>query len=115
MSREFDFVIFGFTGYTGKYVLRNIILSNKIENTSWKVAVAGRDKQKIISDLTQLSHELDDPVDNIGIIVADVSDEDSLDEMCVRTRLVLNCVGPYILYGEPVVKSCIKVIMHLQI
>lgn len=64
------------------------------------------------------------------MIVADVSDDDSLENMCSKASVIINCVGPvsggregmglnrvgcetslllqYTLYGEPVVKACIK-------
>jgi short subunit dehydrogenase-like uncharacterized protein len=43
----------------------------------------------------------------IRVIVADVEDESSLQEMASQARIVVNCVGPYRLYGEPVVRACI--------
>jgi len=39
--------------------------------------------------------------------VANTDDVNSINTMCAKSRLIINCVGPYILYGEPVVKSCI--------
>lgn len=45
---------------------------------------------------------------SVGVIVADVGDEKSLLEMCAQTKLVINCCGPYRLYGEPVVKAAVE-------
>ena len=45
---------------------------------------------------------------DVPVIVADVSAQESLDKMCQKARLVLNCVGPYALYGEPVVRACVE-------
>uniref|UniRef100_A0ABK0LMG5 Saccharopine dehydrogenase-like oxidoreductase n=1 Tax=Rattus norvegicus TaxID=10116 RepID=A0ABK0LMG5_RAT len=44
----------------------------------------------------------------VGIIICDISNPASLDEMAKKATLVLNCVGPYRFYGEPVVKACIE-------
>ncbi|XP_029409973.1 saccharopine dehydrogenase-like oxidoreductase isoform X2 [Nannospalax galili] len=44
----------------------------------------------------------------VGIIICDISNPASLDEMATKTTLVLNCVGPYRFYGEPIVKACIE-------
>ncbi|XP_064197175.1 saccharopine dehydrogenase-like oxidoreductase isoform X3 [Anguilla rostrata] len=44
----------------------------------------------------------------VGIILADVGDLASLATMCKQGVVVLNCVGPYRFYGEPVVKACIE-------
>jgi short subunit dehydrogenase-like uncharacterized protein len=43
----------------------------------------------------------------IRVIVADVEDESSLQEMASQGRVVVNCVGPYRIYGETVVRACI--------
>ncbi|CAH2249897.1 saccharopine dehydrogenase-like oxidoreductase [Pelobates cultripes] len=44
----------------------------------------------------------------VGIIICDVSDPPSLDEMCKKASVVLDCVGPYRFFGEPVIKSCVE-------
>ena len=33
-------------------------------------------------------------VKDVGVIVADVSDESSLNAMCSSAKIILNCVGP---------------------
>jgi short subunit dehydrogenase-like uncharacterized protein len=43
----------------------------------------------------------------ITVVVADVEDESSLQEMASKARVVVNCVGPYRFYGESVVRACI--------
>jgi len=43
----------------------------------------------------------------IRVIVADVEDESSIQEMASQARVVVNCVGPYRFYGELVVRACI--------
>jgi short subunit dehydrogenase-like uncharacterized protein len=40
-------------------------------------------------------------------IVADVGDPGSLAAMASRARVVLNLVGPYTLYGRPVIEACV--------
>uniref|UniRef100_H0WX57 Saccharopine dehydrogenase-like oxidoreductase n=2 Tax=Otolemur garnettii TaxID=30611 RepID=H0WX57_OTOGA len=44
----------------------------------------------------------------VGIIICDITNPASLDEMAKQATIVLNCVGPYRFYGEPVVKACIE-------
>lgn len=44
---------------------------------------------------------------NIPIIIADVFNKQSLIEMAKRTRVIVNCVGPFRFYGEFVVKACL--------
>ena len=41
------------------------------------------------------------------IILADVKNDDSLIEMAQKAKVVIDCVGPFRLYGEPVVRACV--------
>ncbi|KAJ9575651.1 hypothetical protein L9F63_007480, partial [Diploptera punctata] len=51
-------------------------------------------------------------ISKVPMILADVNDEKSLKEMAAQARVIVNCVGPYILYGESVVKSCLDAGAH---
>lgn len=42
-----------------------------------------------------------------NIIYADVHDIKTINEMTKSTSVIINCVGPYLYYGEVVVKYCI--------
>jgi short subunit dehydrogenase-like uncharacterized protein len=46
-------------------------------------------------------------VPNAPIIVADVKDETSLRAMARQARVLINTVGPFRYYGQPVVEACI--------
>ena len=105
MSRPFDVVIFGATGFTGQYVVQEFAKQNS-QNLRW--AVAGRSKEKLKNILQQTSDELGKDYSGIDVIVADVKDGESLNAMCSQAKLVLNCVGPYRFFGEPVVKACVE-------
>lgn len=48
----------------------------------------------------------------IDIINADIQDIKSIMEMAQSTSVVINCVGPYYIYGEVVVKSCVLSSTH---
>uniref|UniRef100_A0A3B4T7J2 Saccharopine dehydrogenase-like oxidoreductase n=1 Tax=Seriola dumerili TaxID=41447 RepID=A0A3B4T7J2_SERDU len=77
-------------------------------NLKW--AVAGRSKQKLEKVVEQAAGVLSKPElrKEVDIIVADVGEPDSLAAMCKQAVIVLNCVGPYRFYGEPVVKACVE-------
>ncbi|KAK7490245.1 hypothetical protein BaRGS_00018590 [Batillaria attramentaria] len=47
-------------------------------------------------------------LEEIPIIIADVSNYQSLLDMSQQAKVVLNCVGPYRFHGEDVVKACIE-------
>lgn len=52
----FDIVIFGATGYTGKFVTRELALISEREKIKW--AIAGRSEQKLYQVLLSISTEL---------------------------------------------------------
>ena len=112
MNREFDIVVFGATGYTGQFVVEEVARTLQNENSKFNWAIAGRNKDKLNEVLKTASKQVDQKLDGIGLIDADVSNEESLLAMCKRTRLVMNCVGPYRLYGPPVIKACIEAGTH---
>lgn len=101
MTKIFDLVIFGATGFTGKYVVDEVNRLYEKDNITW--AVAGRNKGKLTKTLQEFSAE-----NNAEIIIADVTDQESLVNMCKQSRVVLDCVGPYRFFGEQVVQACIE-------
>ena len=97
-----DFVIYGATGFTGKLVVEYAIKQyNNNNEVSW--AIAGRNNEKL--EYVKEKYNLPS---NIGKIVVDSNDQDSIDEMVSQTKCVLTTVGPYQLYGEKIIKTCIS-------
>lgn len=105
MSREFDIIVFGASGFTGKHVVEQMAISTSTAGLKW--AVAGRYESKLRAVLDEVTQVTGKDVKGVTVVEADTGSEESLDAMCKRTRIVLNCVGPYRFYGEPVVKACI--------
>ncbi|HUS29891.1 MAG TPA: saccharopine dehydrogenase NADP-binding domain-containing protein, partial [Kofleriaceae bacterium] len=96
MSREFDIVMFGATGFTGQLVAEYI---KGKKPARW--AIAGRNKAK----LEALG--LDAP-----IIVVDAHDRAGLDAVAKRTKVVCTTVGPYAKYGSELVAACANAGTH---
>lgn len=99
MDREFDVIVYGATGYTGKLVAE--YLATRDPAPRW--AMAGRSREK----LEAAREEAGVPAD-VPLIVADAADGEALAAMCRRTRVVLTTVGPYQLYGEPLLAACAR-------
>lgn len=78
--------------------------------TQW--AVAGRSETKLLSVLKSVGVRSGLALDDIPVIIADVQDTASIDAMTQRTKLLMNCTGPYRDYGEPVVRSCVQNCTH---
>jgi short subunit dehydrogenase-like uncharacterized protein len=99
---KFDIIIFGATSFVGQILTRYMLAQFAVEG-ELKWAIAGRSKSK----LNELKLSLGIAGETLDIIVADAEDEDSLHSLCSATRVVISTVGPYALYGEPLVKTCV--------
>lgn len=97
-DRLYEIIVYGSTGYTGRLVA-DYLHSEYGNGLKW--AMAGRSHDK----LKGVRAEMGLP-DSIDLVVADSSDPDSLKAMCEQTKAVITTVGPYQLYGEPLVKAC---------
>jgi len=106
-AREFDFVVFGASGFTGKYVTKEVQVVCEQEGLKW--AIAGRSKSKLNEVLGSIQNKQSNMPE---IIIADVNDYQSLIMMCKRCTVVLDCVGPYRFFGEQVVKACVEAKSH---
>lgn len=100
MSREFDVVVFGATGFTGRLVAE-YLQGQYGSDVSW--AMAGRSQEKLEAVRDEMGVSKD-----IALITADSSDAASLDAMAARTKSVCTTVGPYQLYGDSLVEACVK-------
>ena len=97
MNKEFDLIVFGATGFTGDLVCNYLSTHKDAKNLNW--AIAGRNLEK----LSKISRKY-----SVEYIVADSFDLDSLNEMCSRGEVIISTVGPYMIYGENLIYSCIK-------
>jgi short subunit dehydrogenase-like uncharacterized protein len=102
MSTPFqDVVTFGATSFVGKILCRYLLEEFGAQG-EMKWAAAGRSKAK----LEELRSSLGAKAGRLPLIVANAADETSLHKLCASTRVVVSTVGPYALYGEPLVKAC---------
>ena len=101
-ERPFDIVVYGATGFTGRLVAEYLVehYGPSADRPRW--AMAGRSADKLAEVRDLIGAPADTP-----LIVADIGDPASLAAMAEQTRVVLTTVGPYQLYGEPVVASCV--------
>lgn len=103
-TRDFDIVLWGATGFTGRLVA--IYLARNYASSGLKWAIGGRNRGK----LEQLRDELlsyDATLANLELVTGDSHDRESLDRITERTTTVCTTVGPYDLYGEELVASCV--------
>ena len=95
-DREYDVVLFGATGFTGG-LTAEYLAEHAPEGLRW--ALAGRNKAKLEAVRKRLGRD-------VGLLVADANDPDSLAQVAASAKVVATTVGPYIRYGEPLVRAC---------
>jgi len=96
-TREFDLVLFGASGFTGRLVADYLAKSGDRP----RCAIAGRDRARL---------------EALGlgapILVADAHDRTALDALARRTKVVCTTVGPYAKYGSELVAACVEAGTH---
>jgi short subunit dehydrogenase-like uncharacterized protein len=101
-DRELDLVLFGATGFTGR-LTAEYLARHRPDGLRW--ALAGRSRDKLEAVREHLA-TVDDALGDLPLLTADVTDDVSLKEIAHRARVVITTVGPYLLYGEPLVAAC---------
>ncbi|KAK1583560.1 hypothetical protein Q3G72_025005 [Acer saccharum] len=107
--RLYDMIILGASGFTGKYVVREALKVLDSPSSPIKtLALAGRNPTKLAQTLQWAANPTPTPTPPppIPILTADTTDPMSLQQLCSKTNLILNCVGPFRLFAEPVVAAC---------
>ena len=115
-KRPYAVVLYGATSFVGQITAHYLgqFLSNKKSNddsekpaVTW--AIAGRDKEKLEKLQSELSKAQDneETTKKVDIIIANSDDDSSLNEMTKQTQVIISTVGPYLKYGEPLIKSCV--------
>ena len=99
-AREFDVIVQGSTGYTGRLVAEYLLKTYGAAG-SVKWAMAGRSAPK----LAEVRSLIGAP-DTLPLIIADADDRAALEAMARRTKVVITTAGPYQLYGAKLVAAC---------
>ena len=99
--RSYDIVLFGATSFVGE-ILTGYMLEKYPLNGTLKWAIAGRSEHK----LATLKASFGIAASSLPTMLADTSDPASISALVGATKVVVSTVGPYALYGEPVIKAC---------
>ena len=101
-TKEFDIIVYGATGFTGRLVAE-YLAKEYANDAAIKWAMAGRSAAK----LAQVRDEIG-AAQNTPLVVADAEDAPSMQAMVSRTKCILTTVGPYQLYGSELVALCAR-------
>lgn len=132
MTNRLDIIIFAATGFTGKRTIPQLTKLIKGEKLSLTWGIAGRSEDRLKQALSEMEKKtgkylfylcilfgwfilillLGEDYSQIPIILADVNDIESIENMTARAKVIINAVGPYRFFGERIVKACVKTGTH---
>jgi short subunit dehydrogenase-like uncharacterized protein len=104
-DREFDVILWGATGFTGRLVAQ-YLLERYGADGDLRWALGGRSEaklQKVRSHIGSAAHR---SAEALPLVVGNGDDEASLHILARRTRVVCTTVGPYARYGSKLVAAC---------
>ncbi|MBX3563713.1 MAG: saccharopine dehydrogenase NADP-binding domain-containing protein [Sphingomonas sp.] len=98
-DREFNIIVYGATGFTGRLVAE--YFAANYADVKW--AMAGRSLTK----LEEVRDEIGAPADT-PLLTANADDPAALKALTARAQVIITTVGPYQLYGEPLLAACVE-------
>ncbi|TXH34420.1 MAG: saccharopine dehydrogenase [Burkholderiaceae bacterium] len=103
-DRPYDIVVYGATGYTGRLVAEYLAhhYQGAQGNGGPKWAMAGRSADKLAEVRDLIGATADTP-----LVVANSDDPASMQALAESARAIVTTVGPYQLYGEPLLAACV--------
>ncbi len=100
-AKPYDIAVFGATSFVGQILCR-VLAQQAGFNGAVRWSIVGRSREK----LRALRESLAAGEALLPGQIADARDEASLAAICAKSRVVVSTVGPYALYGEPLVRAC---------
>ncbi|THV06648.1 hypothetical protein K435DRAFT_960259 [Dendrothele bispora CBS 962.96] len=105
MSPQYDLLILGATGVTGRQTTR--YLASHPESKSFTLAIAARSQKKL--DALVAEYSLPSSIQKFTL---DVTNFEQVEALVKNAKVVLNTVGPYYRWGTPVVRACARNGVH---
>jgi short subunit dehydrogenase-like uncharacterized protein len=97
-SRDFDLILWGASGFTGRLVAEHLARVGAERQLRW--AVGGRNPEKLAATLMDIG------APGTPVVLGDSHDPRSLADLARSTRAICSTVGPYALYGSELVSAC---------
>lgn len=108
-EQQLDIIVFGATSFVGKLVCQYLLTHYGVNGDSEgsveeqiKWGIAGRSDTK----LKALKNSLGAGAEGLPVVRADAASEADLRSLCEQCKVIVSTVGPYALYGSPLVKVC---------
>lgn len=102
MNKTYDLILWGASGFTGALTARYI---HKHYGRHLKWAIAGRSRSKLETIQQSLKTEHEQVPD---ICIGDAQNQDDMNALAQKAKVICSTVGPYALYGSHLVASCVN-------
>ncbi|MFZ9890108.1 MAG: saccharopine dehydrogenase NADP-binding domain-containing protein, partial [Myxococcota bacterium] len=100
MKKDLDLVLFGATGFTGRYAAARL---QQVIPTGLRWGIAGRRPAQLEAIKQRFGL-----AEDVQVVVADSDDPSSVGAMAARARVLLSTAGPYTRFGSPIVAACVE-------
>lgn len=100
MQKNYDIIVFGATGFTGRLVAEYLQALSATDN-SLRWAMAGRSLTKLEQVRSLLGIAA-----SVPLIKADASDAGAMSALVRQAKVIITTVGPYQQYGEVLATAC---------
>jgi short subunit dehydrogenase-like uncharacterized protein len=104
-DREYDVVLWGATGFTGRLVADYLADRYGVRDLEW--ALAGRSEERLEAVRDEVAGG-DDALASLDLLTGDAFDREGLDRIAARTAVVCTTVGPYAKYGSDLIAACVE-------
>ena len=101
MNREYDLIIYGASGFTGRLAVE--YLDENYSDLNW--AIAGRNKDKLVNISNNSKYKPD-------YFIADSEDNENLLKIASKTRVIASLAGPFNKYSDNLVTQCVEAGTH---
>ncbi|KAF7325310.1 Sacchrp-dh-NADP domain-containing protein [Mycena venus] len=105
MSSKPTVLVLGATGFTGKLITE--YLAGHKDGAAFTLALGARSKSRLDAVVSSL-----DLGTAVELHVVDTTRQDQLEAVVKKATVVINTVGPFYLWGTPVVEACVKHGVH---
>ncbi|HEX8848011.1 MAG TPA: saccharopine dehydrogenase NADP-binding domain-containing protein [Gemmatimonadaceae bacterium] len=102
---DLDVILYGAAGFTGRQTVA-YFAQHAPPGLRW--AIAGRSRARL--EIARAEAKL--APDAVEIVVADSRDQQAVDAMVGRTRVLLSTAGPFARHGSPIVDACVRLGTH---
>ena len=100
MTRAFDVILFGASGFTGRLVAEYLSTHYGVGG-ALRWAMAGRSRHKL-----EQVRELIGAPDELPLRVVEATDSAALSALVSQAKVVISTIGPYQLHGQPLITAC---------